>query len=242
MTALSDLLYIERLLLPVFPSRDVRKASLGKNIFTNGIAVVAAIGQHDEPIDLAENLFRALHVRFVAGHQFKIDKSSHAVSYSVELRVAPTLSLSKALPFRGLAEVTSILVDLDVSRVDDLKFVGLRCPNRRLNHRPKDTAFGPAIMEAVNAVPFTKALGKLIPLAPCNEDPPDTAQRFKKIARWTPFFTNVRFALAGVKLIFLRAQTARPASLSQNSSQQRQSAGIPCFFKDFERFHFVHTA
>jgi hypothetical protein len=66
----------------------------------------------------------------------------------------------------------------------------------------------------------------LVPLAAGDENPPDAAQRFEKIGRRTAFFTNVRLALARVKLIFLRAQTARPASLSQKSSKQRQSAGF----------------
>ena len=202
------------------------------------VAIVAPVRQHHQAGDLAQHLRGTLHVRLVAGHQLESDQLSLAVGHRVELGVAAALRLSEALAFKGLGKVAGILVHLDVGCVDDLDLVSSRRLHGRFDHPLEDPALGPAVVEAVDAVPLAVAFGKLVPLAAGDENPPDAAQRFEKIGRRPAFFTNVRLVLARVELIFLRAQTARPASLSQNSSKQRQSAGFLRCIKDLRRFSF----
>lgn len=166
------------------------------------VAVVAAIRQNDQATDLAQHLRGAPHVRFVAGDQLEIDQLAPAVSHRVELVIAAPFGFSKFLLFRGLGEVAGVLVDFDVGGVDDLELVRIRREHGRFDHQLEDSALGPAVVEAVDAVPLTVAFGKLVPLAAGDKNPPDAAQRFEKISRRTALFINVRLAFARVKLIF----------------------------------------
>src|SRR5690606_1022949 len=201
--------------LPVLAPGDVGNAAFVENVLSDCIAVVALVAQHDEPSHLTEHFDGTLDVDFVPGNELEVDELAVAIGDRAELGVAATFGLSESLLFSGLGEVAGVLVDFHMGRVDDLELVNFGSPYSLLDHVLEHSPFGPSIVKAVDAIPLAVALGKLIPLAARDEDPPDAAQCFEKIRRRTALFANVRLALLVVKLIFLRARRARPASLSQ---------------------------
>ena len=111
-------------------------------------------------------------------------------------------------------------MDLDVSGVDDSNLAAIVGLDSGLKHPLKHTFLCPSKVESINAVPFSAAFGQLIPLCPGDHDPPNPTESFEKISQRTPSFQNVRLALLRIKLIFLRACKARPASLLHSLSKQ----------------------
>ena len=102
-------------------------------------------------------------------------------------------------------------MDLDVGGVDHLVRDGLLLARMDVQQLVENTPVCPAQVEPIDAVPFSISLGKLVPDAARDEDPPDPIQSFSKIGRFSAFFHNVRFSFFGVKLIFLGLRRARLA-------------------------------
>ena len=130
-------------------------------------------------------------------------------------------------------------MDLDVSGVDDFEGAAAMPTRMQGEQIGEDALLGPAQVETVDAVPLAVSSGKLVPHASGDQYPPDAIQSFSKIGRLAAFFTNVRFALPLVKLIFLGARTALPASEMRMSSCR---ANFALMALDFKHFLFVHSA
>jgi len=93
-------------------------------------------------------------------------------------------------------------MDLDVGGVDDFEGPASMPAGMQGEQLGEDALSRPAQVKAVNAVPPSISAGELVPHASGDQDPPDAIQSFSKIGRLAAFFTNVRFALPLLKLIF----------------------------------------
>jgi len=238
MTTLAHLLHIERLGLAVAAARNVRDASHGRDMSADRVAVVTTVRQYHQAGYVPQNLDGTLHVGLIAGNQLQADQPASAIGHGTELGVPAAFCFSQALLLSGLTKMAGILVHLDVTGVDDFQLVWLRGSRRPGHQPPEHSPFGPATVEAVDAVPLAVAHRQLIPLTSGDEYPPDSTQSFEKIRRWTAPFTNVRSGPGLIELIFLRARKARPATLPQSLLRRARIAQI----LDFSTIHFVHTS
>ncbi|MBB5349886.1 hypothetical protein HNR46_000107 [Haloferula luteola] len=132
-----------------------------------------------------------LQVRLAAWHKLEVDQLASAFGNRVEPGVSSAFGLAEALLLRGSGEVASALMDLRVGGVDDLQLID-RCRRtcRFLDHPFEQAAFGPSVVEAVDALPLAILRGEWVPLATRYEDPPDVAKRFEKIGQKAAFNLN----------------------------------------------------
>ena len=182
------------------------------------IVVVALVGEHDESPQLSKEFAGGLEFMLVARPQHEREHLAGEIDASVELRVPAALGFAQSPCFRASRMAAGILVNLDMGGVDDFETVRSMLADMKFQQIREDTALRPSQVESVNAVPFAKAPGKLVPLASGDQNPPDSVESFSKIGGFAAFFTNVRFPFAGVKLIFLGSRRARPALRRQDIS------------------------
>ena len=125
---------------------------------------------------------------FVSGPEQQEQSLAVAVHTGVELRIAAALRLPKRPLFSRLRMPAGILMDLDVSGVDHLERAGFLLLRMDRQQLAEDAPARPAQVESIDAVPFSISLGKLVPDASRDEDPPDPVQSFSKIGRMTALF------------------------------------------------------
>jgi hypothetical protein len=230
---------IKHFFLATLAPRNVRHSTSGMDMIPQGIAVIPFVRENDRPPDVADQPGRGFGVMLISRPEHQRKGFSPPVDARAELRVPPALGFPKCPGNSVLRMPARILMDLDVGGVDDFEGPASMPAGMQDEQVGENALPGPAQVEAVDAVPLAIPGGKLIPHASGDQNPPDAIQSFSKIGRLAAFFTNVRFALPLLKLIFLGARKARPASGMRMISCRGDSALIAL---DFKHFHFVHTA
>ena len=79
--------------------------------------------------------------------------------------------------------MTRVLMNLDVSRIDDLSAIISVLLDMFLEEFSKEVSMSPAKVKSIDRIPLAILLRELIPLAPSDHDPPNPIEGFSEI-RW----------------------------------------------------------
>ena len=188
------------------------KCAGGADLLPESVGIVGFVGQHKVVVHQAlQSACGAEAVVLVSANQFQGNRKTCKIYRHRKLGVSSAFGLPKLLILSWKRMLGRILVRLDVSRVEHHCNQKLFVPARELLKNPfPQSRTAPSVKASPDAVPFSEALGHLIPHGSGARNPPNAVQARVEVA--------IRAAATAAYLL--------PISVVNFFSSSRTSEGI----------------
>lgn len=152
---------IGRRISSIAAGRDARFRTLLSDFLSKFVRVVAFISNQ---INLCgkDDFFCSIQISGIAGREAQLQHSTATIDQSRDLAVQPALGSTDRLILLAALRIGSVLVNFDVSRVDQSPF-SFGALSQSIKNRGPKTNFGPPSKACVNTLPWPEAGGQISP-------------------------------------------------------------------------------